>query len=347
MFQKPLDLENLVNLEEWQKVQDSFSDVLEVTLRTVSPEGKLVSKASRPSRLCNEILPKTSSSHSDFCKYLAKTGAKLPIDLHKKTNFKCALGLDVFVIPIMATGNRTVTYIIMGPLILKSRKTKSEYANDAKKLGIELEKLMDALIEMNVFTYNKIYSMTKLIESTFSHMAQTGYHKKRLGEIAPQILEVDPLFSRYYEEKILNALLKSCAIALDADSGSVMTVDNKNHVLHIKVSTKLDKDIIDKANIKMGEGIAGFAAATAQPIILPQDENKNGLSGKMKRKDIKSSMIVPFDNVSTKENGREVYGVLNLNIVRKDRDFSKKDVALVKELLHLASVALGALQQAK
>lgn len=342
MLEKDLQLTDLVNLEDWQKIQDYFSDVLEITLRTISLEGKLLTKTSRPSRLCNEILPKIPDRHHFCGDCISKEYIKHNvIDIKKETNLKCPLGLDVFVVPISAVGNKTAAYLILGPAILKARRSISEYTKDAEKIGIKLEELMDALIEVNVFSYHKIYNIINLTKIIFSYMAQTGYHKRRLGEIAPEVVEMDPLFSRYYEEKILNSLLSSCTLALGADSGSVMTVDKNTNMLHIKVASKLDEDIVESTNIKVGEGIAGLAAAKSKPILLPKDENKDGLSKKMKRKYIKSSMIVPFNKGSESD----VYGVINLNMVRKSQDFSEKDIAVVKELVNMASVALIPLHQ--
>ncbi len=342
MLHTDLSLADLVNLEDWQKIQDQFSEALEITLRTISLEGKDLSKVSRPNRLASEILPKVPNT-DNFCgNCIMREGAKRPhLDITKETNFKCPLGLDIFVVPIKVVGNRTVAYIILGPLILKARKSISEYAKEAEKLGVKLETLMDALLDINVFSYNKIYTIINLLKDMFSYMAQTGYHKKRLGEIVPQVIELDPIFSRYYEEKILSSLLNSCTLALGADSGSVMVLDKKTRALRIKVASKLDPKIVNDTTIKVGEGIAGFAAATAQSIILPKDENKNGLSQKMKRHDIKSSMVVPFN----KGNTEGVYGVINLNMVRKGIDFSEKDIALVKELVHMAGIALLPLHQ--
>ena len=157
------------------------------------------------------------------------------------------------------------------------------------------------------------------------------------------MVELDPIFSRYYEEKILSSLLNSATMALGADSGSVMTLDRKTNNLHIKVASKLDERIVSDTNIKFGEGIAGIAAKTAQAIILPKDENKNNLAQKMKRRDIKSSMIVPFN----KGDSHDVYGVINLNILRRNVDFSEKDISLVKELVHMASIALTPLYNSK
>ena len=340
MFDIDLSLRNLVNLEEWQRIQDSFSEALEITLRTVSLNGKLLSRVSRPNRLCSKI-PPNAPAYSDFCgKCILKSEVKNFTEIKEEANFKCPFGLDLFLVPVTAVGSRIIAHIIVGPLILNRRKDIPEYGEYAEKAGVEPAELMDALLEINVFSHNKSYSVTKLLRDIFSHMAQTGYHKKRLGEMAPEIREMDPLFSRYYEGKILNSLLNVCSLALDAESGSVMVVDRKTNMLHIKAASKLDEDVVNNTNIKVGEGIAGVAAATAKPIILPEDGDKQGLSPKMKRKYIKSSMIVPFRRPFNRENSNDVYGVMNLNIVRKDKNFSEKDIAFAQELINLVSIAL-------
>ena len=332
MFQTNLHFEDLVNIKDWQNIQDSFSEAFDVTLRTFSPEGNPLSEASRPTRLCKDILSKPSKDHDLCTKCLLDDTIPNIKDIKKDLNIKCHFDLDAFVVPIRAAGDMIVAYLIVGPMILKRRKDVSEYSKEAKKLGIKLDDLADALIEINVFSYNKIDAIIKLLKQIFSYTAETGYHKKRLGEIRPEVVELDPLFSRYYEEKILGSLLNSCTLALGADSGSVMTLDKKTNMLHIKVASKLNDEIVNNTNIKVGEGIAGLAAQISQPIILPKDENKNGLSGRMRRKYIKSSMIVPFN----KGNTHDLYGVININMVRKNIDFSEKDIALVKELVNMA-----------
>ncbi len=327
MLYKDLNLADLVNLEDWQKIQDSFSEALEVTLRTVSLTGELLTGISRPGRYCSEILPKIQNQDSHN---------KLAQAAQNGDSIKLPFGVEIFAIPIKAIGNRDVAYVTIGPIILKSRKTASEYAKEAAESGIDIDELTDALIDINVFSYNKVYSMVSLIKDIFSHMAQTGYHKKRLGEIAPEVVEMDPLFSRYYEEKILKAMLRTCKLVLNADSGSVMTLDKETNLLRIRVASKLDDKIVNNTTVKVGEGIAGLAAATSKPIILPQDKNKAGLSGKMKRREIKSSMILPFN----KGDSHDVYGVINLNITRKNTAFSERDISVVKGLVDMTSIAL-------
>lgn len=336
-----IDLKNLVNVEDWQKIQYSFSEALGITLRTIDLDGKLLTKTSGPRRLCSKM-PSNVPRCSEFCgKCILNVNIREKINIRKLTNVKCHFGLDVFVLPIRAFGNNIVAYMVVGPMIPNKRKTRLEYEEYAEEVDVDIEELMEALIEINVFTYNRMRSINGLLTDIFSYMAQTGYHKKRLGEIAPELLKSDPLFSLYYEERVLKAFLDTCTIALDADSGSVMTLNKNTNTLRIKVASRIAQDIIDDTNIRVGDGIAGIAAATAEPIILPKDEKKNGLSKKMRRKYIRSSMIVPF----SKANEHDVYGVINLNIVRKTREFSDKDISFIKELVNLASIALAPLPE--
>lgn len=337
MYKNGLGLIDLVNLEDWQKIQDSFSDALGLTLKTVDLEGKLLTRISNSVLLLYEAINPEKPCHSKFC-YNCPADSKIggDFDIKEETKYHCPFGLTVYVIPIKAFSNKIVAHIVVGPVIIEKRRSEAEYASEAKKVGIDLEKLLDTLININVFSHSKIRSILNLLGDTFSYRAQTGFHKKRLGEIAPEVVEIDPLFSGYYEEKVLNTLLNTCIMALDADSGSVMIVDKRTDHLHIKAARKLDDSVKNNTNIKMGEGIAGLAAATSKPIILPQDTGKNDLSSKMKRDYIKSSIIVPF----YKLNKHDVHGVINLNVVRKEKEFTDKDIAIIKELVNLASIAL-------
>ncbi|MFH0731615.1 MAG: PocR ligand-binding domain-containing protein [Candidatus Omnitrophota bacterium] len=331
----------LINIKDWQAIQDSLSEVLELSLRTFSFDGEAMTKTSRPNHLCAVIFPHASKDADVLHVCMAESKIKSISGIDKETKIICPFGLNAFIIPIMAVADEIVAYLALGPVMLAKRGDASAYSKEASRFGIDLEQLMDTLLDMPVFTYNRLNEVIKLMTEVFSHIAQAGYHKKRLGEIKPEVMQLDPGFSRYYEDKILNSLLNSCTLALNADSGSVMTLNESTNMLHIKVSSKLDKEIVNNTNVKMGEGIAGLAAATSKPIILPQDKDNKAISGKMKRKDITSSMIVPF----SKPNSESAYGVINLNIMRKNINFSDRDIALVKELVNLASIALTPLKK--
>ena len=77
-------LADIVSLEEWQKIQDLISEVLEVTLSTVSLEGEVLTKTSRPNRLCNEHLPGNINLYTYCGNCLLQSDIKKPIDIKKK-----------------------------------------------------------------------------------------------------------------------------------------------------------------------------------------------------------------------------------------------------------------------
>ncbi|MFH1753913.1 MAG: PocR ligand-binding domain-containing protein [Candidatus Omnitrophota bacterium] len=337
MYSNGVGLQSLVNITDWQKIQDLFSDALGLTLRTVDLKGKLLTRISNSTVLLYQQIDPSTPGYSQFWNPCSiSEGEDRELHILEETNYKCPFGLDVYVIPIKAFGKKVVAYVMLGPVILERRKTNSEYMEDAKNAGLVYEKLLDMLLSVSVFSHTKVRTILNLLTDIFSYMAQTGFHKKRLAEIAPKILEMDPLFSSYYEEKVLSALLNTCILALNADSGSVMTVDKDTDHLHIKAASKMDEELAKKVKTKMGEGIAGMAAATAKSIILPKDSDKKAISTQMKRDYIKSSMIVPFNRADK----QDVYGVINLNVMRKDKEFTDKDATIVKELINLASIAL-------
>ena len=337
-----LGLKDLVRSEKWCSFQEHLSEALDLPIATIDSTGKISSKIHNPCALWEKISPHLPhSSYFVFCKTcILKSKSRKKIHLNETAHCKCPFDLDVFIIPIRSSGDSIVAYVVVGPVMLGKRKEPSEYMKYAESVGIGIEKLMDSIIEINVFSHNKMRSIVKLITQVFSYLAQAAYHKKRLSEITPEFKKMDPMFARYYEEKVLSTFLKACTMALDADSGSVMTVDKDSDKLRIRVATKLDKNIMNDTTIKMGDSLAGIAAETAKPIILPKDQNKSAISKKMKRKYIKSSMIMPF----TKSHTNKVYGVINLNIMRKDKEFSDHDIGFVKELVNLASLALTPLK---
>lgn len=341
MFVEDANFTELIRLEDWQSIQDSLSEALGVAVSTFSISGALIARSRYHFWLYAEILPRISKQFDCCVNFLFESTLKNLKDIKTETHLKGMFGLDIFIVPIRTVGEEIVSYLVLGPIILSKRKDISEYAQEAGKLDIELEELKDALLEINVFSYNKIRAIIKLAEDVFSNITKTAYHKKRLAEIMPQVIESDPLFARYYEEKVLTSLLNCCMLALGADSGSVMKLNGKTDILHIKVSSKLDEKAVNNSEVKLGEGIAGLAAANAESIILPKDMDKNGLSKNMKRQYIKSSLIMPFN----KRNTRDLYGVINLNIIRKNIEFSENDITLVRELVNMASIALSSLKE--
>jgi len=154
MFKKRTTLSGLINPREWQRIQDSLADTFDVTLRTFSPEGKLLTKESRHTRLCSHLKPgKTSTNHNIYYQCVLESDIKSVLGIKKTTGFPCHFGMQTFVIPIRASGYSIFAYIVLGPVIPGVRKGPEEYVKEAKKMDIPTDELLDMLIEINAFSH--------------------------------------------------------------------------------------------------------------------------------------------------------------------------------------------------
>src|SRR3990167_6436424 len=102
MFQNDLKIQDLVNLEYWQKVQDLFSDAFDITLQTLTDDYTPLTTISRPKRLYTLVKDITASTER-------------PKEI---LNVKCPFELDAFVIPINVINNTVAAYVIAGPVRL-------------------------------------------------------------------------------------------------------------------------------------------------------------------------------------------------------------------------------------
>jgi putative nucleotidyltransferase with HDIG domain len=129
----------------------------------------------------------------------------------------------------------------------------------------------------------------------------------------------------------IESVLKESIKDLNAESGSLMIVDNKSDELFIKasysqISTKgLTKDIINKTRIKIGESISGFVAQTKKPLLINDIEEILSLYPDIiKRTDsrkYKTSIVVPIID----ENNKTI-AVLNINNKLSGGFFSQEDL---------------------
>ena len=83
---RDIPLTDLVDINKWQNIQDHFSQVVGVTIRTVNRAGNLITKSSNLSRICEEILTNSPMG-------VTRCGRCLPPsldDLSLEEKFECA-----------------------------------------------------------------------------------------------------------------------------------------------------------------------------------------------------------------------------------------------------------------
>lgn len=315
-----ISLKDLIDIRKWQKIQDNFSNVTEVNLRTTGPEGNLITSPSKTIRLCSELL-KTSPLRNKICGTCLPTflGGRGVVD--KNLIYSCEAGLYNFVAPLRMDTGRILGYIVLGPVILVMRKTKEEYEKIADRLGLGAEAFQDAIAEIKVMSYHGMLSLTELVEDIGEYTINLNY--KNITHDSSKV------------NRILEALLDVAFEVSQADIGSVMVFDEKKEHLTIRSARGIPEKIIKETRVKSGAGISGIAALEGKSFLINDATRDIRIQSRLRRPHIGSSLILPL-KVEDK-----VMGVLNLGALRTSQvKFNTDNLNLMNRLINLAAIAI-------
>lgn len=331
-----VSLTDLVDLGEFQSMQDSFAEVANVTVRTVDTTGKPMTKVSNAPSLCLDSLNGNAAREKLCYKCLPSfLGGEGLVD--DDLSFECLPGLRVYLVPLKITISETrsliVGYIVVGPVIFMKRKSKEELEETAREVGLDPYQLWSLVLELRVFSYQGIRSLLDMIGNLTRHILTLAYSKQTMQKKLSSIL-----FSGL-DEEFLELFLELVVGMTNASRGSVMLLDKKKDELVIHASHGLPQDVVLGPPLKLGHGIAGVAAETKKSFLINQDAADEAIAGRLNRPQLFSSLIVPI-----KSHG-DVYGVVN---VSSDRDkpvkFDETNLSFVNKAAAFAGVALARLK---
>lgn len=134
--------------------------------------------------------------------------------------------------------------------------------------------------------------------------------------------------------KLMDVIVHVALRLAGGDSVSLMILDPRTNELTIEAAYGLDRDIIEGTRVKLGEQIAGWVAEKGIPLLLG-DVSKDNRFRNLVRKDrgIKSALSVPIGD-------EQIIGVLNVDVVESDRQFTDHDLDLLNILVKQVSVSL-------
>lgn len=134
-------------------------------------------------------------------------------------------------------------------------------------------------------------------------------------------------------DDVLSSVFNNAAKTLKAETGSLMLLDLEEGVLTIKRAHGLDEEIIRKTRIKMGEGIAGMAARSGEPMVFHGKADSQKVKGRMKY-DKANSICAPL---KTKKG---VIGIINLNRQADSEPFTEENLKLLSTMAHETASAI-------
>jgi putative nucleotidyltransferase with HDIG domain len=167
---------------------------------------------------------------------------------------------------------------------------------------------------------NKTYEEMKLESAKFFSFVE-------IGKALASIHDIDEL---------LNCITHTALQLVQGETASLMLVaEDEKDYLTIRAASGVDKDIVKKSKIKIGEGIAGWVAETGTPLLLTDiSEDPRFKNLPRKSRQIRSAVVVPL------EWNKKIIGVLNVDNVTSDYQFSPEDLRLLSILAGQAGLAI-------
>ncbi len=317
---------DLIKPEEWQKVQNAFSDISSVDMRTVDPDGRLLVPRASKSRFCDEFL-KGSAYGMDAWGSCWPTfmGGKAIVD--KNQSFICPSGFHNFIAPLSVGNGRVIAYIMLGPVILVMRKPKEDYRKLAEELSVDLDRMYEAIKEVRVISFHRALSLVELIRQTGSYIVNLSYDKSVSGD---EVLKDIP--ARF--KAVLDTLLEVAVQASGADMGSIMLKDKNCDCLTIRAAKNLPADIVSGSRVAIGEGLSGSVARDGVPLIIDAEKPDSRIAPYLKRPYLGSAMVVPIIADD------KAYGVMNLSALEVSSvRFNAANLNRMVNLVNLATDA--------
>ena len=154
-----------------------------------------------------------------------------------------------------------------------------------------------------------------------------------LHEVVESVnLTVDP-------DELFVRMLEIAQSVTGADGGSLMLLDPAKGELSIRVASGVEPELWPKIRVKLGEGVAGRAAAEARPIKVRGRADREQFRLTRERGDVASALCVPLVH-----DGR-VLGVLNLHHAAREDAFDDDDLAFAEQLGRLDAEIIARAQE--
>jgi len=135
--------------------------------------------------------------------------------------------------------------------------------------------------------------------------------------------------------ELANFVVNKVTEVAGAEKGSLMLIDKSNGKLYIKSAKRLAPEIVEKTQIKIGEGIAGWVASKETPLLVTDIENDpRTLQENRPAYKTKSFLSLPL-KVKDK-----LIGVFNIADKVSNEVFTEDDLRFLSVIVHQAAIQI-------
>jgi two-component system, response regulator PdtaR len=173
-----------------------------------------------------------------------------------------------------------------------------------------------------------------MIKKTPALKKEAGY-QIYLKQIEALSKVANLIVSGMYVDELLRLIVQVTAEVMNSKISSLMILDQEKKELVIRATQSISDAYNKKANLKLGQGIAGLVASENKPIIVPDLQKDDRY---LNQGIARTEGLVSLASVPLAVRGR-VIGVLNCYTSRK-HEFTKTELNILTALANQAAFAI-------
>lgn len=135
-------------------------------------------------------------------------------------------------------------------------------------------------------------------------------------------------------DELLDIAVEQSMLAVGADTGSLMLVNEDTNRLEIVASRGLPQKLVEHTSQEVGSSVAGWVAEHGESVLVTNAHTDTRFRMPFFRDDISSAASVPLKSKN------QVIGVLNVNTTQPDRKFDERDLELLETVANELAVAI-------
>jgi transcriptional regulator with GAF, ATPase, and Fis domain len=184
----------------------------------------------------------------------------------------------------------------------------------------------------------KRHQVSSLGEKLKAEKAGVLKLENRLQELTALYRAISTVNAVTEQSETFEAVLRAALDLVGGDRGSLMLVDSGGQTLSFASAIGLDETLLFGPGPKMGEGVAGWVASNAEPVLITGDAEEDAPYEKMRELDGQMSVAISVPL----QLGESVIGVLNLGstIHADKKQFSRDELRFAYIFAQHAAIAV-------
>ncbi|MBI1977242.1 MAG: PocR ligand-binding domain-containing protein, partial [Candidatus Omnitrophica bacterium] len=162
----------LLDLKQWQKIQNLFAEIIGANLWLIEPTGTSFTISSQVTPSCSNLAVPIEGVQNSKSNCVWKAFQNMSD--HHGMVYHCPHRLSYFLIPIRCE-DETVGVLVVGPILLGKREDQKTNDDLAKTLGVDHEVFSDRIREIKVFSHHGIRIVLEFLEELVHHLVREAY----------------------------------------------------------------------------------------------------------------------------------------------------------------------------